>query len=108
MRPHAPIGLLLCCCLLAGCGDGGSQPTSQASRQLISSGVGTLLAGRADALATTLAGPDPCTAVPRIQQFQQALGAAIEAGQVPTQLQTPLLNATASLTTSVKCPPKPP
>jgi hypothetical protein len=107
MRPHAPTGLLLSCCLLAGCGDGGAQATSQASRSLIPAGVGAVLAARADALSTALAGPDPCAAMPQIQRFQQAVGAAVTAGQVPTRLEAPLLKATASLGTSVTCPAKP-
>lgn len=107
MRMHRLIGLLLWCCLLAGCGSGGTQTSSQ-SRPLIPTGVGALLAARADALATTLDGGDPCAAVPAAQQLQQAVGAAVAAGQVPAALRAQLLDATASLTTSVKCPPPAP
>ena len=108
MRAHRSIGLLLCGCLLAGCGSGGTQTSSQ-SRPLIPAGVGTLLASRADALATSLDGGDPCAAVPQVQQLQQAVSAAVAAGQVPAPLRAQLVDATAAVATSVKCqPPKPP
>jgi hypothetical protein len=45
--------------------------------------------------------------MPQVRQLQQAVGAAVAAGQVPAQLRTPLIDTTASLATSVKCPPKP-
>jgi len=107
MRSHRQIGLLLACCLVAGCGDGGAAGSARRTPATIAPAVGAALARQADVIAATAELGDSCTLLIRARDFQRDVDAAIADGQIPRRLRAALRSSAESLSDGVSCRPDP-
>lgn len=88
--------------LAAGCG---AAPEQEAAPPALPAPLADDLAGRADAVAAHLAAGAPCAAAGEADDLVHATVAAIQAGQVPPQLQEELLAGAQELLHRIECLP---
>jgi hypothetical protein len=90
--------------VLAGCGGGDAGP----EESTLSPAVAEHLAQESEAIADKLDAGDTCGAAQQADALKDEAQAAIDAGEVPTELQSELMGTVDELVNAVNCPPPPP
>jgi hypothetical protein len=104
---RASAAALLVTVALAACGggDGASDETETAAAPTLPRALAEELALASDEVAALLEAGDGCGASERAAELRERTLAAVESGEVPTELEGPLVTAVEALAAGIVCEP---
>jgi hypothetical protein len=104
---RASAAALLVTVALAACGggDGASDETATAAAPTLPRALAEELALASDDVAALIEAGDGCAASERAAELRERTLAAVESGDVPAELEDPLVTAVEALATEIACEP---
>src|SRR5688500_12765351 len=104
---RASAAALLVTVALAACGggDGASDETATAAAPTLLRALAEELALASDDVADLIEAGDGCAASERAAELRERTLAAVESGEVPAELEDPLVTAVEALATGIACEP---
>ncbi len=104
---RASAAALLVTVALAACGggDSASDETATAAAPTLPRALAEELALASDEVAELIEAGDGCAASERAAELRERTLAAVESGEVPTELEDPLVRAVEALATGIVCEP---